>query len=588
MGIKRTIILVVTIIMLIFIAGCNANKNESLPGQDVEDVEQGVEIAYGEINDYMELEKLWQEYFYHSIFTIGNNGGFNSAKEIDALRVAKFCWFKYVAEHGREGLDLVSKDSQMRLLPLDIVLDYAERYFNLTNLDLTNIDDSYYDFAKKAFIINLGSDKKPPSHTGRNSWGMNLEKVTRNSDGTITAILKHYDTYQHRRVQYIDTYTLKPRNDGSLYFLSCQRDYINNHLVSINGDFLEFEMIEGLHGYAEELSMLGEDNNKLIIAKMSYGKEQDASLLLLNAENMQVEKKFNLNSNLTYSDVYMEGEKILILYQDRIMVINKDLELLEEIPLPKTIKDKIERDSKLDKYNFPEIYFGGYDVSKDFKKIVYSDEIGVKLFHIADNSEVLPSPTVPISGSELIGNSFHSNPRFVADDKKVITIMAGYESPVEYSLYNLEEGTCETHNIVSEGSSTGFIRYDTGLLEINTHFYNKESQTSGYKSYYLDFKTGVSKEIRLDDAGETGYIRTSDHTYVGQNYAAFITSRWDSNDNAENMSYLNRLNLKTFKVEPQIISVKAAETNILGVLSDGRIVFSFNFYPSENGICITK
>lgn len=124
----------------------------------------------------------------------------------------------------------------------------------------------------------------------------------------------------------------------------------------------------------------------------------------------------------------------------------------------------------------------------------------------------------------------------MADEQKVITTMTGYEGTMGYTLCNLESGTVETHNIASECSSTDLIRYDTGLLEVNTHLYYK----------------------------------------------------LDGSDNANNMFYLNRLNLKTLLTEPKIISVKAAETHILGVLADGRIVFWYSLNPSENGLCITK
>ena len=50
----------------------------------------------------------------------------------------------------------------------------------------------------------------------------------------------------------------------------------------------------------------------------------------------------------------------------------------------------------------------------------------------------------------------------------------------------------------------------------------------------------------------------------------------------------NLCHLKTLQIEPKIISVKAAEAHILGVLTDGRIVFWYSLNPSENGVCITK
>lgn len=54
------------------------------------------------------------------------------------------------------------------------------------------------------------------------------------------------------------------------------------------------------------------------------------------------------------------------------------------------------------------------------------------------------------------------------------------------------------------------------------------------------------------------------------------------------MFYLNLLDLQKLEVRPQVVSVKAAEPYLIGVLADGRILFSYNLNPSENGICLTK
>lgn len=54
------------------------------------------------------------------------------------------------------------------------------------------------------------------------------------------------------------------------------------------------------------------------------------------------------------------------------------------------------------------------------------------------------------------------------------------------------------------------------------------------------------------------------------------------------MTYLNRVNLITFQVEEQLVLVKGAETYILGVLADGRVLFWYSQNPIESGICITK
>jgi len=132
--------------------------------------------------------------------------------------------------------------------------------------------------------------------------------------------------------------------------------------------------------------MLGEDNNCLILAYTPYDKKKNVSLILLNPETMKVEKKLELGENFALTDARLTGEKIVVCLKDRIITIDKTLERSEEMLLPKAIRDKIERKPKYDKDGFPDIFFGGYDVANDLKRIVYADEKGVKLFNLADSS----------------------------------------------------------------------------------------------------------------------------------------------------------------------------------------------------------
>lgn len=587
MKMGKTIILAGAVLLLALVAGCN-NSSENLPVQAPENPKQEADLKYGDITDPVELEKLWQEYFYDSIGTIGNTREFNSAQEIDPLYVAMFCWDKYVAEHGKESLELAGKDSDLRLFPLNTVLQYAGQYFNLSSLDISKIAHSY-DPQKRAFLFNFATGQTRPSYNSFHTLrGDHLDKVTRNSDGTVTAVLVRPDSPIYDRIELTKTYTLKQREDGSLYFVSGRWDYINNHLVTLTGDYQRFEQITGFAGNTEELSMLGEVDGKLILTYTPYENGENAVLMLVNLETMIVEKKLEINGKFESGDVSLRGESIIVRLKDRVIAVDKALTRSDSVSLPTTITEKINREPQYNEKGTPDVFFGGYDVSSDRKRYVYADETGVKLFNVTDNSEKLLSKTIPTTGSKLTDNSYHMAPRFVAGEQKVITTMTGYESTMGYTLCDLESGTAKTYRISAECSSTGLIRYDTGLLEVNSYIYNQEKQIGEYKTMYLDFQTGDVKEISLDDPGETGDIRMPDLCYVGQNYAAFITYKRDDSDNANNMFYLNRLNLKTLLVEPEIISVKAAEPHILGVLADGRIVFWYSLNPSENGVCITK
>ncbi len=625
MKIKSAMVFILGVFLLIFLAGCNSHPQD-LPEQASENNEEEVKLEaeknahnqeadlnYGEITDPKKLEELWQEYLYDTIATIGNAHEFNSAAEIDPIYIAKYSWNRYIIEHGKESLALADEDSgsRNRIFPLETVQKYARRYFNLTSLDVTKLDEREYDQERRAFIFSFGDDRDRPRYNGRNPWGVKLGEVKRNSDGTITAVLEKYDSSAARRVERTQTYILKPREGGSLYFVSGQEKYINNHLVKLTGDFQRFDKIAGFDGNnMQELFMLSEQNNQLILAYAPYDKKKNGSLMLVSLETMKVEKKLDLGENFTATDAAVMEEKVVVRLKDKVMLVDKKLEQSEEVPLPQVIKDKIARASQQDRY------FGGYDISEDLMKMVYSDEEGLKLFNLAENSEKLLAETQPVGselsasnegdlkllsladstekpfastisvGREFFSKSYHSSPRFVADGQKVITTMTGYESALGYTLYDLQKNTSQGFSITGEASSSGFIRYDTGVLEVKG-VRNPDKETYECILQYLDFRTGTVQEIKAGDLGDGGFIRFPELTYVGENDAAFITLR-QGYEYAKSMSYLHRLNLETLKLETNIVTVKAAQTNILGVLSDGRIIFWYNLNSIENGIGITQ
>lgn len=589
---RKVLILVLTLVLFINMAGCRKE-----PGKLPEQPEPTPALAgqehvqpVGEITDPVFLQKLWEEYLYHTIANVGNTREFNSAAEIDPIHIAQFAWYKYDVEYGRASLKQ-EEGTHSRIFPLETVLGYAKRYFDLSSLDVSRIDkqSGQYDPERQVFLFSLGREKETiPYYNSGRDWSLKLTKVTRNGDGTLTAVLTHYD-YQHRdRAEYTRTYTLKERDDGTLYFVSGKLEYINNNLVSLTGDYQRFDKIAGLDidsqnmWMLQEVRMLGEFKGKVLFTQTPYNDGTKGALLLVNPDKMEVEKKLTLPEKIYVSEVRLLNDKVYVYLKDRFLVVEPDLSDTSEIPLPPALAGTIARKEKIDINGIPDIFFGGYDVSADMQQIVFSDETGLKLLNLADGSEKLLAETVPVK-SDLMKASYHRSPRFVADEQKVITTMTGYEGTLGYTVCNLQTGEIKKYDISSEASDTGLVRYDNGILEVNSY-----QQDGAVKTLYLDFRTGELTELALAEPGDTGYIRFKESAYVGKNYAAFITTEHDKVDNDNNMAYLNRINLETFEVEEQIVSVKAAQTCLLGVLADGRILFWYSLNPSESGICITK
>jgi hypothetical protein len=324
--------------MVFVIAGCG---QQSEGKSDTETVLTDNKPIIGEITDPVELEHLWQEYIYDAIYTIGNTWEFHSAQEIDPATVAQFCRVKYQEENGTANLKTESEESTRLLFPLADALKYADRYFNLTTLDVSKIPDHYYNPEKQAFLFGKNSEKPKPGYTGRNSWGIHLAKVTRGNNGTLTVELEHYDTYANRLVDSKQIFTLKERTDGSLYFVEGRREFINNHLVALTGDVTEFPAIDGFDGDLQEIYMVGEVEGKLFLSYAPSNENQSPALMVLNPDNMKIEKKVNLKGRINSTEVEYKGGRLIVRFKDKALIYSGNLEVEKEIPCLASLQLKL-------------------------------------------------------------------------------------------------------------------------------------------------------------------------------------------------------------------------------------------------------
>ncbi len=314
---QRLLCLGLILVMVPAIYGCVQKPGGKA---DTQTVLTGSKPISGEINDPAELEHLWQEYIYDAIYTIGNTREFHSAQEIDPAAVAQFCWLKYQEENGTANLKKESQESFSLLFPLADAQKYAERYFNLTTLDVSKIPDHDYKPEKQAFTFYPNLAKSKPGYTERNSWGVRLAKVTRGHDGTLTVELENYDTYASHPVDSRQTFTLKERTDGSLCFVEGRREFIDNHLVVLTGDVIEFQEISGFSGDLQEIAMIGESEGKLVLAYTPYNKNQNPALMLLNPNDMKIEKSVNLSSRIESTEVKFSGGRLFVHLKDKVQI----------------------------------------------------------------------------------------------------------------------------------------------------------------------------------------------------------------------------------------------------------------------------
>ena len=526
----------------------------------------GHKITSEKITDPKILEEIWDDYIIDTIANVSNTQFFNSPQEIDPINIAGYCFNRYVAENG-EGNLLKNDDVNGLLFPLKTANEYAKRYFNIDEIDVSHINKAYYNDAKKAFIMT-SRGKWHTKYNEKNAWGIHLSDVEKNSDGTYKVTLLEYDDYKATRVGRTETYTLKERSDGSLYFVSGRRDWVNNNLVKVTGDCKKFEKIKGYNGDLGAITLVGEIDGKLLFCN-GYNTVKDIVLMYVDKSNMEVIKSFVAAENVKsdkFCGLRIFGDNIVVKLNDKLIIVDKDL------------NSKKEKSISIPYKGNPH----GLDVSSDLKRFVFSDDEGLKLMDSENHSvklliksakENAPSGEIP---------SVHLYPHFAADETKIVSTMSGYEWTNGIIVYDIQSGTMK--KVIDSGDSTTYgVYWDSGILDVNGY----ERGTGKIKTFYLNFKTVAVTEIPIKNTGNTDFIRGGSMCYTGKNYAAFVTCKLDYEDEANSIYYISRLNLKTLELEPEIISVKAAQVCILGVTEDGQIIFYYNYNPSENGIAIT-
>ncbi len=370
----------------------------------------------------------------------------------------------------------------------------------------------------------------------------------------------------------------------------------DSNIVEITGSYTRFDEIKGFGGDYQYLSMIGEADGHIIMEYLpyTYSEMDKPSLMLVDLDTLEVKKTIVMESpdpdsqESPISHIKMAGDKILVCFDEYISVMDKALEPIEEIPLPEAIIERSKREEVFDDDGISSTYYGGYDISNDMEKIVFTDEAGIKLYDMKSNKEVLL--TKNIYNENLLSRYYYVLPRFIANDKKVIVDKGGYEYSLGYTIYGISDGGLKTLNLFTEFGPNE-IYYDTGLLEPGISVYNAEKGEHEGKRIYLDFESGDVTELQVEKYAYEHYF-FQDNVYVGENYAAYATYVWyddnDENETKNDMYYINRLNLKTLETENDILEIKGGGPHILGVLADGRVLFCYNYRESESGVCIAK
>ncbi len=561
---KRITGLVIACMLLAQIMGC------SVPEKPEADEEVAApDLVAEDTVDAQERERIWKEYIFPAISTVMNTREFQSAEEIDPNAVARFCWWKYVEEHGveqlEETLERVDEQSRSRLFPLDIAMPYAYRYFNLESLDLSRMNDSNYDSQREAFTFSLGKQPRVSNSYGKTAGGLSLHEMEKNPDGTLIVTL--YDYYSGDIVDQIATITLMQHEDGEFFFGNGKKEYVENRLVDIVGEHQEFSFPD-VFNTSEPMKMISEQGSAVIINTGDH----KMPLIKVETNQMKIVRQLELEEESRFIRAKEKDGRIYLMLDDRVRILDMDLKPLQEIPLPPALTREGTQD-----------FFGGYDVCADLERFVYADGEGLKLLDSVDMREELLAGSIHHE-HQNVGDftSHYFDPCFVSGEQKVLATRSYYEGNDGYHLFDLIEGTSKEIQSF-EAISTSMVYFDDGaVVDFHTPEYFEDLKTNNYRISYLDFPSG---EVNVAESeilgGYMGYIIFPSEVYSGKRYSAFLTI-----DSETQARYVNRISNESMETEGNLLSLENARVHLVGVLEDGCIMVYYYRNPVDNGFCL--
>jgi len=552
--------------MLVFVLGLSVLFTSCTTAKKSSSVMTTKALEETEITDTNEIQRIWKDYIFDTIATLGNSKPFNQPSEIEPAYLAGYCGNLYVRENGLT--DLKQEESYYQF-PLKTALHYAKRYFNLSSIDVAGLEADIYDPKRQVFLLNLGNIETAGFYNERKIWDIDVAKITHSENGIYKVYLNDYKDRESTIVERTFLYTMKQNPDKSLVFLSGKKEWINNQFVSLKGNFTKLNEIKNFEEELKDYCLSNSVGDKQLLYT-PYLTKNTCSVMLYNSKTKSVEKKITISGENDDDDEFyglsLFKDKFIVKLSNKMLVYDWNLTELKTIALPQILKDCY----KNKHYKDGIVEYGGYDIAKDLKTIVFTDAEGIKQIDVNSKKWVLLSKTKP---------EMHASPRYVCNETKILTTILGYEEAKGYALTDVVEKKMKTY---ISGDDPVFQNYnENGILSINTW------QNGKNKSIYTDFKTGKTTDIILDKTGDTGVRRNSNQCDTGKNYAAFVTVESGGNDRINTEYHLNRIDLKTLKIEYDVVTCKAADISIMNVYDDGSVLFHYNYNPSESGVCIS-
>lgn len=582
--------------------------------------------AKGEVvKEGEQLDQIWEEYLNNTYYTFGNGGNWSCPEDLPAAYFAKYALYQYLSKEyiknghaiptapNQSGIwcDMGSQngESDQLYITRTATSEYAVKYLNFS----AEYDPLAYDTPPQwaytseldAFFIANGNIKSMAwrNFTPRSAlsdYGSGLEQVRIRDDGSISAVYAYYDLLDGKRItDSVMVYRMQSRPSSNplydeypYYFTGVERIFVDNGRISVTvGESVEQRVLNSQGVFPEKLSppqlrLLAENQDTLAFVDDSHDEGALFTLHLLDKGSLSLIKTVSLPNEKNDGDysifgVERRGERIYVRLRDRIISYSLTLDDQKEIELPAALLALKDSSESFDAEDIQITHYSGYDFSEDFSLFAYADIEGLKLLDVTNGTVTLLDGVIPQHTPMGLGKRVHATPRFVDNDKKILTTYSGYESNAGWLLYDLTEKRSlsikgDTHGSVSEAGNNGLIFIDC----------NDEIQTAGFTR----FSDGVTLKLPLQNQFDLTDIPLGGWYAINDKYAAFIVSLPSTTDEKNQSEYwINQVNLETLETKEKLLSIKGAmQVQIWGVLEDGTVLYNYYYSPAEKGTGFVK
>jgi|GEM_PF-5818457 len=431
-----------------------------------------------DVTDPDHLAQFWGDYM--ADLTSSAINGFASPSDIGYDQLSSYCATRML-NNNEPGVESVSSSSFR--FPLELLLEYMDRYF-----DLRPERDDVVDFLGDRYDPNTGTytDFVYLIPYAYDAGPLRLTSLRRETEDTLAAVVVRMSSMSDDAfVEKEARVTLREREDGSMFFVSSDSQWIKTENLSLQGRCIRVPESESeqfgdcVYWYPMGAGLLGvacrQDPNRFFVSSFD--------LVLFDTQDARVTARSSVSASERgfFTGAQVFDDRIILRTDHEYFVLDGALSLISSAPLPDYLSGTAKENLLL---------------TRDLSQVIYSDDAGCWITP-SDRKEpalLVSHPVPPDVGTDpyLLNAEIYLPVGLVDGGKSVLLSHAGYEFNLGYLLCPLDGSEPKRIDVCSDYGSV--FSFDDASMTI-LGGYESAGETYTPRSIYLTFADGAAADV---------------------------------------------------------------------------------------------